>query len=115
MSEQDDRKIAASIIRGAGAAAQVTAGAVGDPMVKGVATATGVLFELVAGLVEKLGVGKAEEVLKDLAANPAKPITEAELAAQVARIKAEFGVGEPEFTDPTEEPPANPFDDDNKP
>jgi hypothetical protein len=102
MTEQD-RDQAAAWIRAAGAGAKVIADASADPTTKLVSGIGAGVLELAAALVEKLGVDNAKKVLEELAANPAKPITKEELDEDLARVKQKFGIGEPEFVDPSDD------------
>lgn len=108
-----EREIAASIIRGVAAGAGVI-GTVGiaNPALSGITKGVELLLGFVATLVEKVGVSKAQDVLADLAKHPARPITNEELAEDVARVKRELGLDEDERdTPPAPKPPKNPFED----
>lgn len=87
-----DRALAALIIRGVAGAAAVTAAVSSDPIVDGVATGTKHLLGLVARLVEMHGRDKAHEILQRLVEDPARPITTADLDADVEKVKREFGL-----------------------
>ena len=90
----DESKTAATIIRSiASTASTVGAIAVADPIAGGVVKGVSGLLEVVANLVERLGTQKAEEVLRELDKNPAQPITEEQLKADVEKVKREFGIG----------------------
>lgn len=119
----NEREIAAGIIRGLAAGAGVvgTAGAA-NPVISGVSKAVELLLGFVATLVEKVGVAKASDILADLSKHPARPITNEELAEDVARVKRELGVSD-DPQDKIDTPPAprpagslpiprNPFEDD---
>lgn len=88
-----EREIASAIIRSVGGGLEAAGALSGDPVAGGITKGAGALLSLVAQLVEKLGREKAEEVLRELAANPAQPITDEQLGADVERIKREFGGG----------------------
>jgi hypothetical protein len=92
----EERQITATVLRGLATGAGVvgTLGAA-SPELAAATKGAALLFELVAQLVEKLGKDKAAEILAELVGNPAQPITEEQLAADVARVKREFGIGTP--------------------
>lgn len=87
-----ERRIASAVLRSMAGTAGTIAQASGDPLVSGVSISVGGILGLVAALVESVGHQRVEEMLRQLAANPAKPITPEQLAADVARVKAELGV-----------------------
>lgn len=89
MSEAEDRKVAADVIRGIGAGVGMAVSAA----VPGAGAMFGLGVDLIAQLVETLGVDGAHEALKKLAENPAKLITRADLDAQTAAVKRAYGVG----------------------
>jgi hypothetical protein len=104
----NEREIAASIIRGLATGAGVvgTAGSA-NPTLGGIAKGVELLLGFVATLVEKIGTDKAAEVLADLSKHPARPITNEELAEDVARVKRELGL----TSTPPSPVPSNPYDD----
>lgn len=87
-----ERDIALSILRTATAGAETTAQFVSDPVVRGVAQGVGGLLSVVSTLVAEVGVSKAKGILERLIADPAKPLTDADLDANVARVKRELGL-----------------------
>lgn len=88
----EDKNTALVLLRVAAAAGKATADMSPDPLVSGIATGASGLIALVAKLVESVGVSKAEEVLQGLVGNPAKPITIADLDADVERVRRELGL-----------------------
>jgi len=89
---RNDRDIAATVIRSVAAGTTIVAKLDPDPSTKVAADGAAELLGLVASLVQNVGRGKAEEILRQLVEHPARPITDDELKADVERIKAEFGV-----------------------
>lgn len=79
MSEQEDRAVASGIIRGVGTGLAFIP-VVGGPL--------GAAFELAAKLVEGLGLGKAEAMLKKVADDPVPLLTAAGLDEQEAEVIA---------------------------
>lgn len=91
-TSDQDRELAVTLIRGTAVAAGVTASASSDPFISAAATGTQAVLMLVARLVESVGRQKAEEVLRELLADPARELTDAELDANVRRVKDELGL-----------------------
>lgn len=90
---QDDRDLASTIIRVAANSAGTVVGAfTSNPAVKGATIGVVALMNLIADLVQSVGRKRAEEILEQLVANPARPLTEEQLAADVEWVKAEFGI-----------------------
>jgi hypothetical protein len=88
----DEKEVALMILRGAAAGAGVTATVSPDPIVSGIAKGSQALLGLVASLVDSVGQDKAKEILEKLVGDPAKPISEADLDADVARVRRELGL-----------------------
>lgn len=88
----DRREIAAFILRIAGGTASATSRFSPDPLVSSIGVGVAGLVDLVATLVEKVGVTKAEEVLAGVVGEPAKPLSDEDLDANVAKVRAELGL-----------------------
>jgi hypothetical protein len=90
---KDDRALAATIIRSVAAGASMSTSFVKNPVYDGTVLGAVALLNVVATLVESIGRHRAEEILRQLVDHPAEPVTAEQLAADVARIKQEFGIG----------------------
>ena len=86
MSETEDRKLAADIVRAIGGG---IAGGVGVA-VPGVGLAIAGAVNLAARLIELLGVSHAAVVLEELVQNPARLITQPDLDEQTAAVITEL-------------------------
>lgn len=106
MSEKEDRQIAATVIRATAIGLRASAEITPDPMAKGIMLGSAAATDLLAMLIENVGVSKAQDIMKELNEHPATPITDAELDADVAAVKREFGID----ATPTDPPPPNPYD-----
>lgn len=89
---EDDRKLAALVIRGVAAGARAAGAISADPLVNAMTTGAGHILSLVAKLVEEVGREKAEELLRKLVEDPAAPISKADLDADVEAVRRELGL-----------------------
>lgn len=79
----EERKIVDIVLAGANGGIDIVSPSITDPLGKGILIGTKGILALVGHLIAKHGTAKAEEILQELVANPAKAISLLDLEEDV--------------------------------